>query len=320
MIPGIETILYLIGAAFVGALGKDLYDKSNTTRCSRRCSVASKIRSNCSKLMELNKYPVIPLHSLEIHITSALRDHGGGVWIFGAPEGSGKSTYLNHCIELFRKESQQNRLVCTFRGVNILKNRNLHLVLGVPLLESISDYIPHGTVIVIDQVDCQIEAIDSLVAEYIVELATDSRNSKCYSVIICVSCPQVMLALLKLNNMEKIKDICHPRAMQWRPQETEQYIEKVFLTWNKSQKNNLLDACEISNSPSVLYNAHKAMETGNYSVDEIVDFARNWDKLKGDRWSQYDDVLAGHPFLKSLERVSPQGLDSQLGLGKRKTQ
>jgi hypothetical protein len=114
MIPGIETILYLIGAAFVGALGKDLYDKSNTTRCSRRCSVASKIRSNCSKLMELNKYPVIPLHSLEIHITSALRDHGGGVWIFGAPEGSGKSTYLNHCIELFRKSHNRTDLSVPF--------------------------------------------------------------------------------------------------------------------------------------------------------------------------------------------------------------
>jgi hypothetical protein len=300
----LETILSLVVAAFVGALGKDLYDRSSASRCSRRFRVAFNVRNNRSKLIELNEYPVIQLHPIERHINAALRESEGGVWIFGAPEGSGKSTYLDRCIELFRQEPQ-TRHVCVYQGVNYLRDRNIHLALGVPLIESISDYIPRGTVIVIDQVDCKVETIDNNVAEYIVELATNSRNSKCYSVVICVSNPDVMLRMLKLNNMEKIKDICHPKFLQWTARETRQYIDEVFLQWSNSDKEKLANACQNSNSPGVLHSAHKTWEGGDYTVAEIIDLATNWDHQKHKRWEAYDDVLAGHPFFRPFKDNNP---------------
>lgn len=285
------TFLCLLGAAFVSALGKDLYDRIRASRCSRRCLVASNVRSNHRKLIELNDYPVIPFPSLEKHLLVALRDcEDGGVWMFGAPEGSGKSTYLNRCLELFQSESQR-RHVSVHQGVNALRDRSIHLALGVPLIEPISRYIPRGTIIVIDQVDCKVEAIDDKISEYVVELATDSRNSKCYSVIICVSNPEVMIKLLRLNNMEKIKEICHPKYLQWTSLQTKQFIHEVFKSWTYDEKQQLAEACHKSNSPGVLHEAHKTFRGGQYTRAEIIKLTESWDDLKHERWESYQKLF-----------------------------
>lgn len=298
----IETILYLIGAAFMGALGKDLYDRIKLNRHSRRCLVATNVRNNCKKLIDLVDYPEIPFHSLEKHIIFALQSKNGGVRIMGAPAGSGKSTYLDRCIKMFMEMPQQSRKVCVYKGVNILINRSLHEALGVSRLESISDYIPRGTVIVIDQVDCSLEAIDISVQQFIVDLATESRNLKCFSLIICVSNPQVMLKLLKLNEMEKIKDVCDPRYLRWTTRETEHYIDEAFIGWSDFDKRLLVDACEKSKSPGVLFDAHEQDLSRIYSHTEIIEFTKNLDNIKHEKWLEFEKVLQDYPFSKPFKK------------------
>jgi hypothetical protein len=104
-------VLSLLGAAVIGALGKEMFDRLNVLK---HRNVRSHIRKNDTKLIESesNEALVVPLHRLEVHIADALEDTDGGVWIFGAPLGSGKSTYLDKCLDVFKKGCVRHAIHC----------------------------------------------------------------------------------------------------------------------------------------------------------------------------------------------------------------
>ena len=81
--------------------------------------------------------------------------------------------------------------------------------------------------IVFDQVDNGPGRLNELSREYIVHLATDSRNSKVFSVIICVSNPETFQEILQLNGGDKIKSIFpYMGTMKWNYNQMEQFVSE----------------------------------------------------------------------------------------------
>ena len=101
--------------------------------------------------------------------------------------GSGKSTYVKDAVMRARTTNPSLKIKIFGRGTSLLQLDELHNKFGIAPLRLISTFFPKGTVIVIDQVDNTPGRLNELSQEYIVHLATDNRNSKIYSIILCVS-------------------------------------------------------------------------------------------------------------------------------------
>jgi hypothetical protein len=57
----------------------------------------------------------------------------------------------------------------------------------------------------IDQLDLALGKLDIDMQQYLVELATESYNSKVYAIVICVSHPEVYDKIAKLNGRYQVK-------------------------------------------------------------------------------------------------------------------
>jgi hypothetical protein len=265
----IDILSVAIGA-FFGALGKEVFDNMKLSLCGRRYYVQCRINElRKTSLIDTKGVCVVPFNTIEVCIDDALEDEDGGVWIFGAPAGYGKTTYLAHQIETFRMKFPKREVIVFPNGTSVLNNKKISQVLGVPENEPLSRYIPDGSIIVLDQFDIG-ESLSEDTKEYIRDLATDSRNSKKYSVIISVSNYQTMFDLLSINGGEKVKDICHPNFIQWTDTEVAHYINKMFNDWTDNNKHRLIESCESARSPGVLFDVYKMKQSGRHSVDDII--------------------------------------------------
>lgn len=296
----IVTIATYFVAAFVGASAKFVFDQAMNSKCMRRRNAATVVREMSALengLINLNPSNVIPFESIEEEIAYALNESvNGGMWIFGTPSGTGKSTYLDKCIKKFRAENPGRYVVLFHTGIAILTNGGLHAHFGVPQNESLSGYIPQGTIIVIDQVDCFKENISLQTKDYILQLATTSYNSKSFSIIVSVSKPSVMMELLKLNGYEKIRDLCDPLFAKWTDVEARAYVNKLFQSWSEHEKNELILACGGIYSPSVLHQACSFSKTNKVNREAVRNCAKLWSSQKAKEWEEYAEEFKDFTF------------------------
>ncbi len=286
--------------AIVGALGKEIVEWLKLSSCSRRCHVQNRINElRSATLIDTKDVCLVPYYTIERCIDDSLEDQDGGVWIFGAPAGSGKTTYLGRQIQIFRSKFPKREIVIFPNGITVIRDKKINQILGVPDNEPLSRYLPEGTVIVLEQFDISV-SLSEETKEYILDLATDSRNSKKYSVIISVSNPKTMIDLLKINGGEKVKDVCHPKYIKWTRTEVTQYINEMFYDWTDEEKRNLIESCKLSCSPGVLFDAYKIKQSGRYSVNDVVNFAKNLDVNKSKKWDEFDTILKNYPIYKSF--------------------
>lgn len=287
----IATIATYFVAAFVGASAKFVFDQAMNSRCTRRRNAATVVREMSvleNGLINLNPSNVIPFERIEEEISYALNESvNGGMWIFGTPSGTGKSTYLDKCIKKFRAENPERYVVLFHTGIAILTNGGLHAQFGVPLNESLSGYIPQGTIIVIDQVDCFTENLSLQTKDYLLQLATTSYNSKSFSIIVSVSKPSVMMALLKLNGYEKIRDLCDPLFAKWTIIEARAYVNMLFQSWSEDEKEELIMACNNTYSPSVLHQACSFSKKKKNNKKEVRNCVKLWSSQKAKEWEEY---------------------------------
>jgi hypothetical protein len=284
--------------AIVGALGKEIVECLKLSYCGRRCHVQNRINElRSATLIDTKDVSVVPYYTIERCIDDTLEDQDGGVWIFGAPAGSGKTTYLGRQIQIFRSKVPKREIVIFPNGISVIRDKKINQLLGVPDSEPLSRYLPDGTVIVLEQFDISV-SLSEETKEYILNLATDSRNSKKYSVIISVSNPETMIDLLKINGGEKVKDICHPNYIKWTSTEVSQYINEMFKDWTNEEKRSLIESCRLSYSPGVLFDAYKMKQSRRYSVDDVVKFAENLDMNKSKKWEEFNAILKNYPMYK----------------------
>lgn len=73
-----------------------------------------------------------------------------GMFVLGGPFGCGKSTMLHVAINNFRSSDSRRNLLYFDNGSDMLRDRNLHRTLGVEVFDDLSNFLPPGTVIVLD--------------------------------------------------------------------------------------------------------------------------------------------------------------------------
>jgi len=182
----------------------------------------------------------------------------GGAFVFDAPMGSGKSTYLKMFLlqEYTKRKGQNFWFKVITSGTEALLNRNVGEILGVPKGCPLSDFLPKNTIIAIDQVDFRFD-INQRMQSYIAKLATDSYNSACYKVIFCVSSAMTAAAILACNGYEKITCLC-PELTEliWTKYQVEQYTLIMLPHLSNIDRERLLRlAAKCRNSPGLIHKA-----------------------------------------------------------------
>jgi hypothetical protein len=175
--------------------------------------------------------PVVVNPNASKVVDLALGSSTGGVQVLFSPPGSGKSTYIAKRLQDKRDDGDSVELL-----FNVANKEALCEKLNCSHHYMLSDVLPNGTVLVLDQMD--FSALDVALKDMIVELATNSRNTQAYSVVICVSKLEVATSILSLNGHDKIRQAGSPQSFQWNEDMVTEFINRspTFSTWNSKEK------------------------------------------------------------------------------------
>ena len=148
-----------------------------------------------------------------------------GLFVFAAPTGSGKSTFIKMAIRKIQELSNGNQFMIKLcmNGGQLLEKRSLHDHFKIPLHRPLSRYIPRGSIIILDHADVNPQ-LPHAVGDYLTELATDSANSKRYKIVVCVSNAILASRLIALHSGEKVHKLCCPSALQWSEVQAMEYM------------------------------------------------------------------------------------------------
>lgn len=109
------------------------------------------------------------------------------------------------------------------------------MALGMDPHDEISNCVPDGSTIIIDQIDVGPESISKGMMNFVTEFATNSKNRKSYFVVIVVSNPEVYKALLRSNGGEKVFSFFHYDTTSWLKWTTPQVNDFIAKKYNNIQ-------------------------------------------------------------------------------------
>jgi hypothetical protein len=265
---GLTSLCAVFFVGFVGATAKELVELIKNADCIIRFRLWL-FMSATSGEMKLMNSMLVPHPEITNKLWTAMNCKVGGITIFAAPQGAGKSTYICSVVRKYIQETSAP-VVYISSGANALEEGGLHKLFGIPRSRPISSYIPEGTVVVIDQFDIRLAHIDHRMQSYIVELAANSRNTKAYSIIICVSFPDVFRAMLKFNNGEKIRRLCPPQTAMWSRDQMKDFIDSKYQRWSENDRISLLDLFAMARSPGPIWSAAQfSLEGDIHDFDSI---------------------------------------------------
>ena len=237
----------------------------------------------------------VPYQSAVEQLKTKLMNRRGGVYVVAGPPGSGKSTYLMKAIEAAKAECGASLKFMYFgvgETLGLLTNFGLHNRIGIPRDRPLSKYLSVGTVIIIDQLEINV-LLDEKTRSYIRGLATDSRNSNRYSVMMCVSNYCVYKEILQLNGGEKISAVFpNPLSLQWSEAQMTLFISKTLLCWTLEDQKELVALCLPSHSPGIIGDVVATITEQGLSsfgsIDEIIaaDINKRVNKIAND-WSLF---------------------------------
>lgn len=250
-----------IGAA-IGAFGKILVDSLWTTECWQRYYVRRILTQ--TEPIELYPSDVVPFDDLiDILCTTILSDTYG-IFVLAGPAGSGKSTFMKMTKDKLHGEYPYTKVIKC--GSTALMSKNIHQLLKIPIGHALSDYLPTGTLIIVDQIDVQIESFATDVQYYITELAADSVNSGKFKLIFCVSDPTTAKEILGCNGGDKIQPICASESLKWTDQQLAAFIAIKLPNFNEQSVDNLKQlAASCGNPPGLIVKA-SFYASGNDSI------------------------------------------------------
>ena len=290
--------------AFFGSiftnLAKSLLDFLWTTDCFIQETVKQNLSaSDPINLDQENIIRIIPNDILIDTIISRIKGNSWGIFVFAAPEGTGKSTFIKMVIQRLKLNDPSIYLKLIKGGSSVLQQKNLCTHLKIPSARSLSDFLPSQTVIFIDQIDFTIEShLNEELRLYLTELATDSSNSRQFKIILCVSNAYVAAEILKCNGFEKIQPLCPFRNLAWNDAQLDAFIEKKLPnlpTNDKIKLKRLATSCK--NSPGLI---HKATDSTDGTLNMIS--LKRYAKKSANSWEQFEsrsiDRLTGDTNLE----------------------
>ncbi len=199
-----------------------LHNASSLNDAATKIMIKWRIRNTTFELVKDNKSPdhkYIDNVALEQDIMRCL-DYGsqeGGLFVFGGPQHSGKSTHLQEIIPKFIKmQKQKGNHDIPVAVIHLDKNElnilALRSKLDIPEYGELEAFLPANTLIIIDLVNAN--TLDDKSKHLLTVLATTSRNSKIFFVVVCVSNPSAYKDILSCNGTRKVYPLCNPELLQ----------------------------------------------------------------------------------------------------------
>lgn len=235
---------------------KDAWENFKNSHDLIKLAIARDMTTRPRDLITLpnNKNP-LPKPLLEESLMAGLeRTSIGGVFVLGAPGGSGKTTYLNKSIIQYQGSTCCNYNKNPVKVIHFVgeafNGTTLRKKLHVPEGGRLTDFLPQHSWIVIDQFDLAPQEITPEMKTFIVAIAAESRNNRRFSVILAMSNPESIQIVLQLNNMDKISPfLCHPNLFKFSEDEMNEFTENMFPSLTLDQKEKVVflakDSCSV---------------------------------------------------------------------------
>lgn len=298
------TSLFLGGV--IGAIGKELVNSlfKRCEECFGSSHVVQAILSNRStQLIELDNYPIVENHSIQTFINTILRDREGGLSILGAPAGSGKSTYVQLAVEKARSDPLFIGDIIILKSKNFLKPGEIQRKIGIDPSTTLTEVLPRYTIIIIDQIDG--ESLTAEMEEYLLDLTTESRNGKKYSLLLLLSKPVLIDKILRMNGGQKIKEVCDPNHFRLKSKlSAKNYLYKMLEIGNVSEDNieEIMEICGGYFSPGIAFELRRAIKNRNetFPVEELKKYAFECAMQFKSHWDEYKAVFRKKTFLYSI--------------------
>ena len=238
--------------AVIGAFGKTLVDSMRTTECWQRYNVRRYLTQ--TEPIELPPSDIVPFDNLIDILYRRILSDTYGIFVLAGPAGSGKSTLMKMTNDKLRSKYPYIKVIKC--GSISLLSKNIHELLKIPKGHALSDYLPTGTLIIVDHIDFQIESLALDVKSYITELAADSVNSRKFKLIFCVSDPTTTKEILGCNGGDKIQPICAYKSLKWADQQLTDFIHIKLPNFNEQSVYNLKQlAASCGNPPGLICKA-----------------------------------------------------------------
>lgn len=203
-----------VAVTCTGIVAKAYYDEYKRHYELKRDDIKAKSILNSFNAINL-KEPAsyVPNEEVIQDLFNILELDIGGLFVFGAPAGAGKTTYLNVSLRKFQCKYKDRRRIYYISG---LTPKSFE-VLGIPPGRMYHEFLPTESIIIIDQVDNSQNnsVLSKEIEELLVQLATQSRNSRAFHVILVISNPEVMKIVLTLNGGEKIYSAVKTQRLKW---------------------------------------------------------------------------------------------------------
>jgi hypothetical protein len=147
---------------------------------------------------------------------SAARSEGG-LYIIGSPAHTGKSVSLQEALNAYKREGSCGGDVKYIKAISVefekLTMELFKTSLGIPADKLMKDFLPAGSLIVIDQFNAS--SLSDSEKDLFTKLATSSFNFKTFAVIVSVSNVNTYKQLLQLNQGHKVFAACDPRLFHF---------------------------------------------------------------------------------------------------------
>lgn len=276
--------------AFVAAFGKVIFEWVLHIMVSRNIAAG-----NVAPLIPPPEMTT-PHTNMERCFLRAMRATRGGVYVLGAPNGMGKSIIARGATHMFRQDNPHRPVFIVLWSSAVFKNRNLHGILGVPKDQSISQYVPAGTVIIIDQIDNKPDDFTPEMQTYVSDLAADSVNTShlapSFHLIFIVSNAQVFRTLMQMNAGHKILDVCHPKYVKWTSEMIKIVINNTFPGLPSNHVRYLFNELAIVASPRQIKLVLQMQERlgSPIQIRALHHFAQSSSALLMAQWAEFNEV------------------------------
>ena len=222
----------------------------STTTISRRYWIRNCLTTTFPKKTEPIEYVCHPLMERYVQFALKKSKSTGGMQVVGAPFGSGKTTIICEAVQKF---ATNNGVPYYYlQGPSAIGENKIHEFLGLKPLERVSDFVPQGSIFVLDQVDVELDEIDPKQRNYLIGVATDGFNNGAFTLIVCVSNVKVFGAMSQYNGGQKIMAMCRPSYVKWDKEALRTYINRKYHSWSCQVMEEVLDLCMAAPTPGLV--------------------------------------------------------------------